>query len=91
MKCTQPCLTYSRIVGYFSEISIWNPGKQAEWKDRKPYKIPTRKEVNDFVKAIRGNKSKLDAIGETIGISRVSGESDQDFQNRINICKKDLL
>lgn len=38
------CLRYSRIVGYFSEINQWNPGKFAEWQERKTFEI--------------GNKSK---------------------------------
>ncbi len=90
-KCDQRCLVYSRIVGYFSEMEIWNPGKKAEQKDRIYYKIPTKKEVDDFARAVRGEKTKLDAIGETIGVSRLSGETDEELQNRINICKNDFL
>lgn len=45
MICKRKCLVLSRIVGYFSELPGWNPGKKEEWKDRIPYKIPTRKEI----------------------------------------------
>lgn len=30
---------YSRIVGYLSPMSRWNPGKKAEWSDRKMFKM----------------------------------------------------
>lgn len=45
MKCGKPCEAVSRVVGYFSETTGWNPGKKEEWKDRIPYKIPTREEI----------------------------------------------
>ncbi len=34
----------SRVVGYFSVIENWNPGKKAELKDRRKgnYRIPKR-------------------------------------------------
>ena len=36
-----PCLIYSRVVGYFSPVQThWNPGKKAEFAERKNYKIP---------------------------------------------------
>lgn len=35
----QPCLIYSRVVGYFSPVQHWNKSKQAEFMDRKVYKI----------------------------------------------------
>lgn len=38
MKRT-PCEIYSRIVGYLRPIKEWNEGKQAEWKQRKVFKI----------------------------------------------------
>jgi len=34
------CLVFSRIVGYISPISQWNPGKLAEFGDRKTFKMP---------------------------------------------------
>jgi ribonucleoside-triphosphate reductase (formate) len=30
---------YSRIVGYLRPVSQWNEGKQAEWDERKTFKI----------------------------------------------------
>jgi len=29
---------YSRVVGYLRQVSDWNKGKQAEFKDRKLFK-----------------------------------------------------
>ncbi len=37
------CEVYSRIVGYLRPIKQWNVGKQAEWKDRKTFKIDSKK------------------------------------------------
>ena len=34
------CEIYSRVVGYFRPVKQWNPGKQAEWSDRKKYAVP---------------------------------------------------
>ena len=36
----QRCEVYSRVVGYIRPVSQWNVGKQAEWADRKFFKIP---------------------------------------------------
>lgn len=33
------CEVYSRIVGYIRPVAQWNDGKQAEYEDRKEYKI----------------------------------------------------
>ena len=33
------CLIYSRVCGYYQPVSSWNEGKQAEWSDRKEFKI----------------------------------------------------
>jgi len=33
------CEVYSRIVGYIRPVNQWNDGKQAEYADRKEYKI----------------------------------------------------
>lgn len=35
----QPCLVYSRVTGYYSNLNQWNEGKISEWKMRKTYKI----------------------------------------------------
>lgn len=34
---------YSRCVGYMRPVQDWNKGKQAEYAMRKPFKIPSRK------------------------------------------------
>ena len=34
-----PVETYSRVVGYFRPVNQWNKGKQAEFWDRKNYKV----------------------------------------------------
>ncbi len=33
------CEVYSRIVGYLRPVSQWNPGKEAEFRERKTYKV----------------------------------------------------
>lgn len=35
----QPCEVWSRVVGYMRPIQGWNPGKKAEYHDRKTFKI----------------------------------------------------
>jgi len=40
-----PAEVYSRVVGYMRPVSQWNEGKQAEFKDRTPYRI-TKKELD---------------------------------------------
>jgi anaerobic ribonucleoside-triphosphate reductase len=39
------CERYSRIVGYLRPLQQWNEGKQAEWEERKLFKL-TKKNVN---------------------------------------------
>jgi len=34
----QPTEVYSRVVGYIRQVAAWNPGKKAEFKDRKVFK-----------------------------------------------------
>lgn len=36
-KNRQECIVYSRVVGWITPTNNWNPGKKAEWKDRKTY------------------------------------------------------
>ena len=38
-KCGAETEVYSRIVGYIRPIQQWNPGKRAEFEDRKTYKL----------------------------------------------------
>ncbi len=35
----QRCEVYSRVVGYIRPVTQWNPGKQAEFKDRVTFNI----------------------------------------------------
>jgi len=35
----QPCEIYSRVVGYIRPVNSWNPGKQAEYADRKVFDV----------------------------------------------------
>ena len=35
----QPCEVFSRVVGYMRPVSNWNDAKQAEYHNRKTYKI----------------------------------------------------
>lgn len=41
-----PVEVYSRVVGYFRPLNQWNPGKRAEFKDRKEF---NQKEVIDGI------------------------------------------
>lgn len=38
------CLVYSRIVGYYQPVQMWNPGKRQEFTERKPFEA---KDVNE--------------------------------------------
>ena len=42
-KCGAKCEVYSRVVGYFRPVSMWNRGKQEEFKDRKTFEVPNLK------------------------------------------------
>ena len=35
------CERYSRVVGHFRPVEQLNEGKQAEWDDRKMFKVET--------------------------------------------------
>jgi len=35
----QECEVFSRIVGYLRPVNAWNPGKQAEFGDRKEFRV----------------------------------------------------
>ncbi len=37
LKNFQECEVYSRVVGYLRPVDQWNPGKQAEYKDRRNF------------------------------------------------------
>jgi len=36
----QDCEIYSRVVGYMRPVSGWNPGKKAEFEQRKTLEVP---------------------------------------------------
>ena len=36
---------YSRVTGFFRPIQNWNPGKKAEFKDRKHFTMDESKET----------------------------------------------
>ena len=38
-RCNQPAEVYSRIVGYFRPVRLWNQGKQQEFKERKTFVV----------------------------------------------------
>jgi len=38
-KCSQPTEVYSRIVGYFRSVRLWNKGKRQEFEDRKTFNL----------------------------------------------------
>ncbi len=38
-KCSQQTEVYSRVVGYLRPVKQWNNGKQAEFSDRKTYRV----------------------------------------------------
>jgi len=44
-KLRVPCEVYSRVVGYLRPVNSWNPGKVAEWKERKPYELKAEDET----------------------------------------------
>lgn len=38
-QCGSECEVYSRVVGYYRPVSRWNAGKQAEFRDRKAFRL----------------------------------------------------
>jgi hypothetical protein len=38
--CGKQTEVYSRVVGYHRPVRHWNKGKQAEFRDRRPYAVP---------------------------------------------------
>jgi len=39
----QPCEVYSRVTGYLRPVQQWNDGKQAEFENRKTFKVECEK------------------------------------------------
>ncbi len=50
IKCGSECEVYSRIVGYLRPIKAWNEGKNAEWNERKTYKIEKQEKIKNKIK-----------------------------------------
>lgn len=38
-RCSTECEVYSRVVGYYRPVQRWNAGKQAEFRDRKTFRL----------------------------------------------------
>lgn len=34
VKCGKPCEVFSRIVGYYRPVNLWNDGKKEEFRQR---------------------------------------------------------
>jgi len=43
MPCKHKTEVYSRVVGYYRPVQHWNPGKQAEYKDRVAFKVDAKR------------------------------------------------
>lgn len=39
-KCGKPCSVWSRVVGFYRPLRLWNKGKQSEWAERVPFSMP---------------------------------------------------
>ena len=59
MKCNKECQVYSRIVGYWRPISLWNTGKQEEFRQRKVFKVPLDHHTTNT--ELRTTESKAEA------------------------------
>lgn len=46
-KLVVPCEVYSRVVGYLRPVQNWNQGKQQEFSERRPYRVPACVERED--------------------------------------------
>jgi len=36
-KCNEKCEVYSRVVGYYRPVGVWNKGKQEEYSERREF------------------------------------------------------
>ena len=79
-----PCEVYSRVVGYLRPVEQWNPGKQAEFSQRKPFTlektmkvlIEGKEDVVPYSPFFRQGK-EIEIAGKTfecIGIEARNGE-----------------
>jgi ribonucleoside-triphosphate reductase len=48
-KIVIPCEVYSRVVGYYRPVSLWNVGKKMEFKERKMFDRSLIAKVEDEV------------------------------------------
>jgi len=46
-KCNKECEVFSRVVGYYRPVNVWNKGKKEEYKDRQVFMVKG-KEVNKY-------------------------------------------
>lgn len=49
------CEVYSRVVGYIRPVANWNDSKQAEFHDRKSFKVSKK----DVVEGVRDSQTHL--------------------------------
>jgi anaerobic ribonucleoside-triphosphate reductase len=61
-RCGQSCEVWSRSVGYLRPVDQWNPGKQVEFADRRPY---DRQLDTQSPPAVRGEEDE--AGGDPVG------------------------
>jgi hypothetical protein len=38
------CECWTRVMGYFRPVAAWNPGKQAEHRERRRFRLPSSAE-----------------------------------------------
>lgn len=50
--CKAHVEVYSRVVGYMTPVSKWNPGKQQEFADRKEFTLRRGDHVEEITKSI---------------------------------------
>jgi ribonucleoside-triphosphate reductase len=54
MKCTKRTEIFSRVVGFYRPIQMWNPGKKEEFRERKNFVV--KGEYNDNTKKDENNR-----------------------------------
>jgi ribonucleoside-triphosphate reductase len=61
--CHQETEVYSRVVGYLRPIKQWNSGKQAEYGDRKTFKVAEDADDGRQMTEVRGQKTEVGRQG----------------------------
>lgn len=57
----QPCLVYSRVMGYFRPVQSWNIGKKQEYEDRLPFReFKEPKETSDGDQGLDNGKGNCE-------------------------------